>query len=338
MKMTTWKMLVWGMLFLMLTICGMGNDIDRVEKTFGAAKLVTIKTISGDLELKAGPEGRIHVLLSQNHSEGELEPIMEMRGDILELAEKLPKGNSTGQSKWTVTLPPDSEVKFVSASGGCRAEGMKVNLSVHNASGNIDLSRMEGRFDIKTASGDLDGAGLKGMVTYSGASGNIKLTDMDGTLHIRGASSDFWGSRLVGTVQVSLASGEVLIRDSQGTFAVKTASGDLSVRNVAVRGNSDFKSASGNVLLRLDGPLSGQVSLKSASGMVTLQQVAQTPDIEFICTMGKDKGRILAPFDFATEREFEQYGQTYVEKVIKFGKGGNRVTMSSSSGVLTIEK
>lgn len=325
-------------LVLSLTVMGIGNEAVKVEKRFDAAEQVIVKTVSGDLELKPGSEGQIQVLLSHNFPDGQLEPLMEMQGNVLMVTEKMTRRNTSGQAKWTISIPPGTSVKYISASGDCRAEGLRVNLNIHNASGNIDLSRLEGDVDIKTASGDLDGAAIKGAVSYSGASGDIKLTEMVGPLQIKGASSDFWGSNLSGDIQVSLASGEIVIRDSNGTFAVKTASGDVSARDVILSGGSEFKSASGSVLLRLGGALTGSVSLKSASGQVTLQQYALTQDIEFICTVGKDKGQILAPFDFETERIFEQYGQAYSEKTVKFGKGGNRVIMSSSSGDLNIEK
>jgi len=327
------------LLALLLMVVGLFSvETQRIERSFVAVKAVLVKTISGDLELKESSDSQIHVLVTHSYSSDTYETTLEMQGEELVLAETFSRGNFSGQSKWLVAVPKGCLVKFVSASGGCRAQNITVDLMIRNASGGIELSGVRGRVEVKTASGDLDGASIKGDVFYNGASGDIKLTEVEGKIVVRGVSSDFWGSGLSGDAEISLASGDLVVRESKLALSAKTASGDVSIRDVVLTGSTDLKSFSGSVLLRLAAPISADLALKSASGRVTLQLNGQAVDAEIVCTMGKDQGRMLVPFTFDSERQTEKNGQKYMERVIKLGKALHHVVISVASGDLIIEK
>ncbi len=327
------------LLLILLFIAGLYSaKTQQIEKRFTGVDIVSVTTISGDLELRASTDEQVHVAVSHSHSPEHYKATLEQRGKELHLAETFSRGSFSGQSRWIVALPQGRSVTFVSASGGCRAQDLAVDLMVRNASGGIELNRVSGKIEVKTASGDLDGANITGEVLFNAASGNIKLTQVEGSVTARGASSDFWGSGLSGKVEISLASGDLVIRDSTLGLKAVTASGDVSIRDVTLNAAAELKSASGSVLLRLAAPLSADMTLKSASGRVTLQLNGQPADAEFICTVGKDRGRINAPFSFDSERLIEKNGQLYEEKTVKLGLGRYKIVLSVASGDLFVEK
>ncbi len=328
-----------GILFALIFAFGLtADDTHRIEKAFAAVKTVSVKTVCGDLNLDLSPDGQIHVLVTHTFSPERYTSVLEVQDEELFLSESLDRGAYNGQSRWTVSIPAGTAVKFVSASGGCRARDLQLDLKIRNASGDVELSRVQGRFEVRTASGDLEGADIDGDISFNGASGNVKLSSIRGNVKIYGASSDFWCSGLKGDAAISLASGDLVIKESRVRLKAGTASGDISARDIVLEGQCQMKSASGSLLLRLASPISADLTMKSASGTVTLQLNGNPDDAEFVCTTGKDRGRIMAPFDFDFERIVEKNRRKMLEKTARRGKALYRVLMSSSSGDLSIEK
>lgn len=310
----------------------------RIEKVFESFKEISIRTINGDLDLEPSPDDRIHVLVTHTFSPQRYQAVLEPVGDELRLSESLESGTGTGKSSWTVSVPAGAFVRFVSGAGGCRASGMDLHLKVRNASGDVVLQRMKGRFEIRTASGDFEGEEIEGDVRFNGASGDVKLTKVKGGVKVYGASSDFWGSGLIGEADVSLTSGDLVIKESQLILKAGTISGDLSVRDLNMTGACALQSASGSVLLHLGAPLAADLTLKSASGSVVLQLNGSGIDAELICSTGQDRGKITVPFSFDSQLVLEKNGVRMLENKVRIGKGLYRVFLSSVNGDVRLEK
>lgn len=324
-------------LLVFFNIYLVSNDEQLIEKQFSAVKSILVQTISGDLELKQSPDTLVHVRITFSFTSG-YKTKLEMQGQELQLGETIDRNNTDGQSKFILLIPNGLPVTFISASGTCHAQDLFMDLNVKNASGDIELNRINGKIIVKTASGDLDGTALTGDIYYNGASGNVKLIDSNGTITVKGASSDFWGRGLTGKADISLASGNLTIRDSKLTVQAKTASGDIAVRDVKLDGSSELKTASGTVLLRLSAPLQSDLHIKSATGRITLQLNAHAPNATFICRIEKERGRISSPFNFDSERVIEENGHIFLEKTVKIGNTCCTVIISCNSGDLFIEK
>ncbi len=102
------------------------------------------------------------------------------------------------------------------------------------------------------------------------ASGDIEISDVQGNLNASTASGDVTVKNASGSIKASSASGDVHVNDASGEVNASTASGDVevSITRLEGTGNMRFSSASGDVRVSLPSGLDADVSLSTVSGDV----------------------------------------------------------------------
>lgn len=303
-----------GLVMLVLSMSAFAGRKEVVEKTFDAKESVRISTISGDCIIKQGDVDKIHVHLVYTYRpSGSFEPEFEERGKVLRLSENHYESNS-GNSVWTITVPAETRIRFSTASGDFEAVGMTGDLKAATASGDMVIEDCTGRFDFETASGDLMATDCKGEFEFSSASGDITIDDCSGTFELESAS------------------GDVEIEDCEGEFEAGVASGDIEVEGVVITAPSSFETASGDVDVVLGASSEYDLVLSTASGSATLDYSGHPINGSFEFLARVRRGRIVAPFDFDKEEEFERWGDDYVRKSFKRGSDGPLIAIETSSG------
>jgi DUF4097 and DUF4098 domain-containing protein YvlB len=315
----------------------------EVTKSFDGIEKIELSSLSGDCVVKTHSSDEVIVELYYDvKPEGAFEYEIKESGKTLIIKEKWKKrrgGFSTsGQIVWTLTVPADTEIEFSTASGDITASGLTKSIEASTASGDIDLKDMKADVDISTASGDANLVNLEGDIEISTASGDIKIEESRGEIELSTASGDIKADGVSGEIDFGAASGDISISDSKGTFDVGCASGDIDVKGVSIEGASEFSVASGSVEVSLAETCGYDLELSSASGNAILDYNGNEVKGFFEFTVHKRRGKIVCPFDFDDEEEFEENDQKYVRK--SFSKGGDtpRIELSTASGKAVLKK
>jgi DUF4097 and DUF4098 domain-containing protein YvlB len=291
-------------------------QVDKeIHKTYGAKKSVRIKTVSGECFIKAGSAGKIIVdLVYSAELEGAFEPEITESGTSLRLRERWYGSSQSGRITWTVTVPPETEIEFSTASGDLSVDGLTKSIEASTASGDIEVQNTKGEYDISTASGE---------VTIEGGQGEFDIST---------ASGDIEAYQLQGEFDMSTASGDIEISDSQGMFDLSCASGGVETSNIIIEEESSFSTASGEVYVKLGKTSEYDLDISSASGRAILDYNGNPIKGTFEFTAKKRRGRIESPFSFDHEEEYERYDQIYMRKTFTKGGSAPKIIISTASG------
>ncbi len=272
----------------------------EVNKTFKPKEIVKIKTVSGDCVVKKGKSSEIRVHLVYTYPSDRFKPIFKEQGNALILKEEFTgHGHMEGKSSWTVTVPGKTDIDFSSASG------------------------------------DLFVSGLESEVDAQAASGDIKVEDIKGKLRMQAASGDIRVKKSDGDITVKTASGDIDINGSEGAFKVKCASGDINVAEIVLKETGTFKTASGDIRVRLAKTSEYDMDLASASGDITLDYNGN-PVKGYFEFKGK-KRNINSDIPFDNEDESYKYSP-FVTRYFKKGGDSPEVSLQTVSGELEFKK
>jgi DUF4097 and DUF4098 domain-containing protein YvlB len=304
---------------------GTGNAQDW---SFSGVERIEIRGVSGDVEVRPAADAKITVkLVAQVSPEDAFEPRVEQNASTLRIDERW-HGDSSGSVRWTLLVP-------------AKAAGLRIRMNT--ASGDLEVEGIAARIDLETASGDISlrKAELGASSEFRTASGTF--TFLDATLgedcEIKTASGDikFTGVTLGSDCEVSTASGDIEVVDCKGKMAMSSASGDVMVKKCDIADRGDFSTASGDVSVQLAKLPSGELEATSASGDVSLDVANYGDNFTLTLVKRQDRGRIVCPFDFASERTYEDQ-HVYEEKIVKHGTGGPEVLLKTASGSVTVHK
>jgi len=141
-----------------------------------------------------------------------------------------------------------------------------------------------------------------------------------------------------GDIHMSTASGEIEVTDSKGIFELGCASGEITAKGITVEGESNFTTASGSVIVVLAEASEYDLSLSTASGDVTLDYNGNPVKGYFEFEARKRHGRIVSPYDFDDEEEFEHYGELVVRKSFSVGGKTPAISLTTASGRVELKK
>ena len=301
------------LVLLVLSMSAFAGRKEVIDKEFDLKETVRIHTVSGDCIIRQGDVDKIQVHLVYTYRpDGSFEPEFEERGKVLRLSENHYESNR-GSSIWTITVPAETRIRFSTASGDFEAEGMTGNLDAETASGDMIIENCAGRFDFETASGNLRAIDCKGEFEFSSASGDVTIENCNGIFELESAS------------------GDVEIENCEGEFDAGVASGDVEVEGVIVTAASTFETASGDVDVALGSSSEFDLVLSTASGSATLDYSGHPVKGSFEFVARVRRGRIVAPFEFDIEEEFERWDQDYMRKSFRRGEGP-MIAIETASG------
>ena len=307
------------MLVLIVADVNAGRE-KEIIKTFDNKESVEINTVSGDCIVTKGNTEKIEVhLVYQIRPQDSFEPKFQERGNKLRLGERF-HGSSSGYSRWTITVPDETRIRFSSASGEFSIEGLKGEISAETASGDITARNCAGEFDLESASGDIIINHFSGDVDVSTASGDIRAVGIDGV------------------VSLGTASGGIDVEGAKGEIELESASGDIDASEIVIQDMSAFQTASGKVRVQLAESPVHHLILSSASGRVVLDYAGNPVEgyVEFVSRA--DRGRIVSPFDFDDDEEFRDSGQWYVRKFFTKSADTPRIALETASGKVVLKE
>jgi DUF4097 and DUF4098 domain-containing protein YvlB len=273
------------LLSILLLSAGAFSQKERaVSESFENIERIKIKTVSGHCVVNKGDAKEVTLEVINSYSPRDsFEPKIKESGKTLRLTEKI-YGSNSGSSTWILTVPDGVEIDFSTASG------------------DLDISDVEGFFAATTASGDID------LENCSGA------------------------------FEISTASGDIMVDDCHGEFQLATASGSIDAVGVVIDYESSFSTASGRVDVTLAKSAEHDINVGSASGSAILDYGGNPIKGTFEMEAKVHSGRIVCPIDFDDEETYGKWDQEYVRKTFTRGNDTPVITIGTASGKAVLKK
>jgi uncharacterized protein (DUF2345 family) len=364
--------LVIAMIMLIVVVAGIdkgrryfdpGNDFefdaDVSPKTIPANAPVLVRTIRGDISVRASDDQQIEVSAKKNvkvWSQGEADRLAKpvgveitQNGDGFEVH---PSGYDASDERISVNLdvaaPKKSPLTVKTDKGDVTVSDFLNDVSVSDQTGDVEVRGTHGEVSIETKKGDVKTSDTNGDIRISGKGGEIEVNDTTGSLTIEG---DFYGP-----IRADRVPKGVRIVSPKTDLTVTSLAGHLE----AGSGNLDVVDAPGNVTLRTR---DSEVSVENPGGKVQIDNRNAQTSVRFITAPKEDvtitnsssEISLTIPgsssFEIVAdcrncdiESEFSGLDQTKSESGDshlqgKYGSGkGPKITLKTSYGNITLSR
>ena len=336
-----------------------GFDVDVTPKTIPAKAPVVVRTIHGDLTVRASDDTQIHVSGKKNvrtWSEEEAGRIakpgrveISQNGDSFEVH---PGGFDASDARISVNLevavPKKSPLTVRTEKGDIVVSDMASSVAVVDQNGDVEIRGTDGDVSVEMRKGDVKANDTKGDVRVSGKGGEIEVNDATGSLTVDG---DFYGP-----VRADKVTKGVRMVSAKTDLTVSALAGHLE----AGSGNLDLIDAPGNVTLRTRDM---EVNVENAGGKLVIDNRNAQTNVRFTAAP-KDDVQITnssagisltvpgsSTFEIQAdcrncdiESEFSGLGPTKSESgdshvAGKYGSGkGPKITLKTSYGNIVLRR
>lgn len=198
---------------------------------------------------------------------------------------------------YTITVPPDTEIRATSSSGDLEVSGLKGPANITTGSGDLKISKISGDVQITAGSGSVELSEIGGQVRAGTGSGDITLDRIKDDIHLQTGSGTIEITDPSGKLDASTSSGDVTIRGATDDLRVRTTSGGVTVDgNPGANNYWDFHTNSGDVDLQVPSAASFRLYARSNSGdiaaAIPLTMEGTSGKHEFQARMGDGKARV----------------------------------------------
>jgi DUF4097 and DUF4098 domain-containing protein YvlB len=206
----------------------------------------------------------------------------------------------SGGARYEITVPVGTRIEASSVQGSIRITGTNGEVDATAVNGAIEVIGAEDRITVQTVNGRIHAAKLHGRVRLANTSSSIEAEDIDGD------------------VTAGSVSGHITLSGVKSSHVdAETVSGTVSYSgNIDAAGSYEFSTHSGNVHIEIPDNAGAELQLQTFSGRISSA---------FPIT--------LQPGDITSQH-------MGMGKKMEFtiGKGGARMTASTFSGNITIDK
>lgn len=189
------------------------------------------------------------------------------------------------------SVPEGVDLDVDNTSGDISVEGITTGqVKLNASSGDIEVKTVTARLATETSSGDQKYFEIVGDIGCIATSGDIKFEDITGTIECRASSGDLKFTGVNGEIKSRTSSGDLILNDIDGAITNVSSSGDLKITDsqtvlnlaatsgnitgtgISLKGNSQFKTSSGDIYLDLDNDIEKiSFDLKASSGDLRIQ-------------------------------------------------------------------
>jgi len=266
-----------------------------LKKSYDGVEFLDISTATGDITIKKGNTKEIKV--DGQWDEEEVTVRVNYSGKSLSIKEKSRRNNThSNASKWVLIVPDGLNLDINSGTGSLEISGMEGDLKANTGTGDIDILDMEGRFNVNSGTGE------------------IEITNAKGRFDLNAGTND------------------VVVVNATGKFDANSGTGDVHFKMVNPTGSSNLNSGTGDVKFVVDSEISADLSLNSGTGNAVLDFHGNKIEGDFEMKCGIRSGRIVAPFDFDSERQIGHRNNGHLEKAARIGNGEYDLEISTGTG------
>ncbi len=272
----------------------------NLDKSYKGVEYLEISSLTGDITIKKGNTSEVQV--KGEWKEDKVRVNVNYDGKTLTIEEKKVRNNLNGTtSSWVLMVPDNLDLDVNSGTGDLAISGVKADLDANSGTGDITIEDMEGRFDVNSGTGGLE---------IDNAKGKFDLNS--GTSYVR-------------------------VTNSEGKFEANSGTGNVEFRKVKPTGNSTLNSGTGDVEFVISGAIEADLALNSGTGDAILDFAGKKIEGDFEMKCGINSGRIVAPFDFDTERKVGHRNNGHIEKAAKIGKATYDLEISTGTGTAKVK-
>lgn len=214
----------------------------------------------------------------------------------------------------------------------------RVRISARSRRGRMGDQRIEISVPIgtevkaSTVSGNVAVRGTAGRVQASSVSGDLDVRDAVDEIEIHTTSGDLRAEKLRGRIRANTTSGDLVLDDVNGDLRFHTVSGTLRARGALT--GLEFESVSGDLEFRGDIKNEGTYTAHTHSGDIRLTLPA---NLAANLDVGTFSGDLRTEFPL-TLQPGESASRRGRQMQTTINGGGARITLSTFSGDITIEK
>jgi hypothetical protein len=293
----------------------------EITKTFNGIKKIRVTTANGNGVFKKSTNATVTLKLVYTYKDEDYTPSITQEGDELVVKEKFHSRSTDGSADWTLTVPDNLTVKFVTGSGDIEATGLAIDLNATTGSGDFMFNTVSGELECTTGSGDIEIENAGGSIEATSGSGSFRVTKSKGTL------------------KLTTGSGNHKISESSAELHVTTGSGRINCTALVPEGECSFATGSGNAEVQFASSPKHDVSIASGSGDAILNFNGNEINGEIVMRASKKHGSIEAPFEFDKTEEIEHSGNDVtVKKTAVRGTGKPKISISTGSGGAVLKK
>ncbi len=310
-----------GAIAVLLLITQAAEAQTTQSKSFNGIKKIRMTTGSGSCRIKKGTGNAVQAEVSYTFDKESYEPRMEQEGDVLVIRERFERGNNSGNSQWTLTIPDGLTVAYSTGSGDMEIADLTIDLKATTGSGNLIFSQVKGDINGTTGSGDVELANFSGDFSANTGSGNMLVENS------------------TGDISLNCGSGNLRLDNNKAAIAANTGSGNIRVRNLVTQGSCKFNTGSGDALVVLGATPTHDLAVNSGSGDAELDFNGNEIKGEIVMKASKRRGDIVAPFAFDKTEELDGWGDDIViQKTVTKGNATNRISIGTGSGSAVLKK
>ncbi len=306
-----------------------------INKSIEVKEKVVINTVSGNCIIKTSEADSILISLEASYKKDCFSYQISSKEDKIKIKEEL-EGNCNGYSNWTITVPPNTEIEYNTASGDLDIAGISAEISAGTASGKVTITDVSDEINVGTASGEIIISNASDEINAGTASGKIALSDISGEINAGTASGNIEITSASDEINVGTASGNIDISKTTGAISAGTASGNIRISGVSSKTNAS--AASGNVTVILGQTPENDISVSSTSGTATLDCNGIDIKGSYIFEARKGKGTIVSPYPFDKEEVIEKNDREYDRKSFIIRNEQPKIEITTDSGTAKLVK
>lgn len=231
--------------------------------TVGDFPSLELSNVSGDIEIKRGPEKEIRVEFTKGNEDIKVE--IEQSGDKIEIETIYPKKigfhNKSRGVSYTIHFPEQGDLEIASVSGDMTVRGVEGEIELKTVSGDLSASSLAGEVEVKSVSGnlvldqinakELEAATISGNLVYSGDlnGSEYEFSSTSGNVTIRHSQQSSYrvsGRTISGSIRNGVGDEIRVIKEKWGPL--KSLEGDYNGGKAEV----EINTVSGKITLSID--------------------------------------------------------------------------------------
>lgn len=142
------------------------------------------------------------------------------------------------------------------------------NVAIGTSGGDISVTDLQGKVDLKTSGGDIDLVRIDGLVIAKTSGGDVSVKENKQSVTIKTSGGDIAISDVMGEVDAKTSGGDITVENNKARVSASTSGGDIELRNIGAE--VDANTSGGDIIV--DGT-SGAIEVSTSGGDIELRNI-----------------------------------------------------------------
>lgn len=256
------------------------------EKSFQvkSGENLTLTTTSGDVKVIAWDKQEVHVKITGNDRAKEK---VEFKFE---------------QSGGTVKIDGDYDRPFFSSNRVVLRYEVyvpsKFNSKVFTKGGNVSITKVEGKNELKTSGGNIAVTDNKGDLLVSTSGGNIVMENQIGRAKVSTSGGDIRINGINGDLIASTSGGNVKIKANDSKIDASTSGGNISLDYYGLNKGIELSTSGGNITITVPKDFNAYTLMSTSGGRISCElpttKVVKITSSKFEADLGNGGTKFVA--------------------------------------------